>query len=405
MRRALLTMLLGSVLLVGRAGPRPYAFGTPGADTLRYASLSADPFTAVSEETPRRGFFRRIVDYFGQSTEDRSREKKIDITFAGGPSYSKTTQLGLGLLAAGLYRFDRQDTITPPSDISIFANVSTSGFFSFGVTGNTIFRHNRQRLMYNISFSSSPRDLWGFGYDAGRYNPKTSYVEQRYRINARYLHSVVANAYAGVVFDFDHTKGRKFDATGLAYLNGENTRYTATGIGVVAEYDSRDFIPNPSRGVYLHIREIYYPKGLGSCPGTLFRTVCQANWYQQVWRGGLLAFDLYGEFNSDDAPWPLLARLGSNERMRGYYEGRYTDNCLITGQVELRQHIWRRIGGVAWVGAGNVFPRINDFRWSQTLPNYGLGLRWELKKRVNVRMDYGLGRRTSGFLLTLNEAF
>ena len=403
MRRALLTLLLGSALLVGRAEPRPY--GASDADTLRYASLTNDPFVAVSSDRSKPNFFRRIVDYFGRSTEDRSREKPIDITFAGGPSYSKTTQLGLGLLAAGLYRFDRQDTVTPPSDISIFANVSTSGFFSFGVTGNTIFRHNRQRLMYNLSFSSSPRDLWGIGYDAGRHNSKTSYLEQRYRIHARYLHRVVENTYAGAVFDFDHTKGRKFDALGLAYLRGEFSQYTATGIGVVAEYDSRDFIPNPSRGFYLHVREVYYPKGLGNCPNALWRTICIANCYQQVWRGGLLAFDIYGEFNSDNAPWPMLARLGSNERMRGYYEGRYMDNCLITGQVELRQHIWRRFGGVAWVGAGNVFPNIDSFRWTQTLPNYGLGLRWELKKRVNVRMDYGLGRDTSGFLLSLNEAF
>ena len=45
------------------------------------------------------------------------------------------------------------------------------------------------------------------------------------------------------------------------------------------------------------------------------------------------------------------------------------------------------------------------FDWSETLPNYGVGLRWELKKRVNVRLDYGFGKKTSGFLLSLNEAF
>ena len=38
-------------------------------------------------------------------------------------------------------------------------------------------------------------------------------------------------------------------------------------------------------------------------------------------------------------------------------------------------------------------------------PNYGAGLRWELKKRVNVRLDYGFGKKTSGFLLNINEAF
>ena len=90
---------------------------------------------------------------------------------------------------------------------------------------------------------------------------------------------------------------------------------------------------------------------------------------------------------------------------RGYYQGRYTDNDMITLQIELRQRIWRRIGCAVWGGAGNVFPSLGEFDWSQTLPNYGVGFRWELKKRVNVRLDYGFGKKTSGFLLSINEAF
>ena len=91
---------------------------------------------------------------------DRTFEKKIDVTFAGGPSFSKNTSLGIGLLAAGLYRLDRTDSVTVPSDVSVFANVSVSGFYALGVTGNTIFAHNRQRVNYTVMFSSAPRSLW-----------------------------------------------------------------------------------------------------------------------------------------------------------------------------------------------------------------------------------------------------
>lgn len=402
MKRALPLLLFGVVLRCGTAPAQTNPPHPTDPDPFRNTPFIV---SAPQTDTVRRGFLRRLVDYFGSSAEDRSREKKIDITFAGGPSYSKTTKLGLGVLAAGLYRFDRQDTLTPPSDISIFANVSTSGFYAFGVTGNTIFPGNRQRLLYNLVFSSAPRDLWGIGYEAGRRNEATDYVEQRYRITARWQHRIFADAYAGFIFDFDHAKGRKFDATGLDYIRRERTGYTATGLGAMIEYDSRDFIPNPSRGLYLSVQEIFFPRGLGSCDKALWRTVCIADAYRKVWRGGLLAFDLYGEFNSTGTPWPLLARLGNNERMRGYYEGRYTDNCLVTCQIELRQRIKGRIGCVVWGGAGNVFEKVEEFRGRETLPNYGFGFRWELKKRVNVRMDYGFGRDTSGFLLSLNEAF
>ena len=92
--------------------------------------------------------------------------------------------------------------------------------------------------------------------------------------------------------------------------------------------------------------------------------------------------------------------------MRGYYEGRYRDNNMVTAQAELRQHIYNRHGVVVWVGAGNVWGDANNFRWSHTLPNFGFGYRWEFKKRMNVRLDYGMGKSGhSAFMFAINEAF
>ena len=287
----------------------------------------------------RKGFLRRIVRYFEGSNVDRTFEKKIDVTFAGGPSFSKNTSLGIGLLAAGLYRLDRTDSVTVPSDVSVFANVSVSGFYALGVTGNTIFAHNRQRVNYTVMFSSAPRSLWGIGYDAGRYNPESTYSEKHYLVEASYLHEVLPRTYVGGIASFEHTRGVKF--SDQAYLYGQKRSYTATGIGLIVEYDSRDFIPNPYRGVYVSFQERFFPKGLGNCERSLWRTTFTADAYRRVWKGGILAADLYAVFNSEGTPWPMLARLGGNQRMRGYYQGRYTDNDMITLQVELRQRIWR----------------------------------------------------------------
>ena len=90
--------------------------------------------------------------------------------------------------------------------------------------------------------------------------------------------------------------------------------------------------------------------------------------------------------------------------MRGYYEGRYRDKHSMATQLELRQHVWRRNGIVARVGVGNVFHDSKSFK--HLLPNYGIGYRWEFKKHVNVRLDYGRGRAgQSGFTFNINEAF
>ena len=40
------------------------------------------------------------------------------------------------------------------------------------------------------------------------------------------------------------------------------------------------------------------------------------------------------------------------------------------------------------------------------LPNFGIGYRWEFKKDVNVRLDYGFGKNgQKGFIFNINEAF
>ena len=375
-------------------------------DTLNYTYVPCPevvPEPAADSVAERPGFFRRVVNYFDSANEDHTFEKKLDISFIGGPSYSSTEKLGLGVMAAGLYRTDRTDSVTSPSNVSLFAAASTSGFYTVGIRGMHIFRHDRNRISYKLAFASHPNDFWGIGYMAGAYNEASSFVEKKSSFEMRYLHQTAENFYLGAQLDFKYVKG--VDFTNEAYLEGMKHSYLATGIGLLAEYDSRDFEPNPARGLYLSLSGLYYPKGLGNCDEGLWEVGFAASTYQQLWRTGLLALELRGEFHSYHTPWPLMARMGGDARMRGYYEGRYTDLDMMVAQVELRQRIWRRIGCVVWVGAGNVFPDFRRFVWSQTLPNYGVGLRWEFKNRVNVRFDFGFGRKTSGAAFQINEAF
>ena len=91
--------------------------------------------------------------------------------------------------------------------------------------------------------------------------------------------------------------------------------------------------------------------------------------------------------------------------MRGYYSGRYRDNDMLSGQAELRQHLFSRFGLAVWGGYGTVFHTWKQFRWRDMLPNYGVGLRIEVKHNMNGRIDYGFGRGTSGLVFSIGEAF
>lgn len=354
-----------------------------------------------SVKTEKKNIFKRIYEYFEQSNEV-SPDKRFDFSIIGGPHYSNDTKLGIGLLASGLFRLDRSDLEMSPSNVSLYGDITTTGAYVVGISGNILFPQMKYRIDSDVKFSHRPSRYWGIGYDAGRANIYTKYDNQLVELKFDFLKKLFTNTYLGVTTNFKDIQGKNFND--ITLLAGEKSHTTALGAGLILSYDSRDFIPNPYKGIYAKAEFLYYPKFLGSTfefnkTELLFRA------YQRVWKGGVLAFDLHGVLNNGDVSWNMMSVAGTAYQMRGYYAGRYRDRNSVQTQLELRQHIYRRNGIAVWVGAGNVFHKMSAFDFGQTLPNFGFGYRWEFKNRVNVRIDYGIGKGESGFYFNINEAF
>lgn len=129
--------------------------------------LLADTMTQRKDSTlQKRNFFQKFLAYFNDANKVK-KQKKFDFSIIGGPHYSTDTKLGLGLVAAGLYRTDRNDTILPPSNVSLFGDVSTVGFYLLGIRGMHLFPKDKYRLDYTLFFYSFPSLFWGIGYDMG----------------------------------------------------------------------------------------------------------------------------------------------------------------------------------------------------------------------------------------------
>ena len=129
------------------------------------------PIDSVSVATSdslqtKRSFFKKFLDYFNDANKEK-KNKKFDFSVIGGPHYSSDTKFGLGLVAAGLYRTDRNDSILPPSNVSLYGDVSTVGFYLLGVRGNHLFPQEKYRLNYNLYFYSFPSLYWGRVYYIG----------------------------------------------------------------------------------------------------------------------------------------------------------------------------------------------------------------------------------------------
>lgn len=304
---------------------------------------------SATDSIIKNNLFQRIYRYFQQSNEVRN-DKKIDFSIIGGPHFSKDTKLGLGIVASGLYRLDRTGMSLSPSNISLYGDITTTGFYLLGIDGNTIFPRDLYRLDVNMYFFSFLSQYWGIGYGNGKRNDGyTEYKRKEIQIKLDFYREIALNTFIGVTGMYRHVNGKDFKD--IRFLEGERNKISSLGGGFILTYDSRDFIPNPYKGTYAKIEQTFFPKFLGNCY-SFQRTDLQIRHYDELWKGAVLAYDLNGTFKSGNTPWSMVAHLGK-----------------------------------------------------ETLPSYGLGYRWEFKNRVNIRLDYGIGKGQSSFYFNINEAF
>lgn len=350
-----------------------------------------------------KSWVNRILDYFNDSNKNK-KHKRFDFSVIGGPHYASDTKFGLGLVAAGLYRTDPNDSILPPSNVSLYGDVSSVGFYMLGVRGNHIAPKGRYRIDYHLYFYSFPADFWGIGYEMGDNDANKSDMKRwQAQAEVSFLFRVADNFYIGPMASYDYVIGKHIERPEL--LQGMDQHTWNVGAGVSLVYDNRDNLTNPHRGIYLNINQMFRPRFMGN-DYAFSTTAFRFDAYQRLGKGTVLAEDIGANLNFGNPSWGMMAELGGTHSMRGYYEGRYRDKHFLEATVELRQHVWKRNGIVVWVGAGTIFPKFSALRSKQILPNAGVGYRWEFKKNVNVRLDYGFGKSgQSGFLFNINEAF
>ncbi|WP_228742052.1 BamA/TamA family outer membrane protein, partial [Klebsiella quasipneumoniae] len=247
----------------------------------------------------------------------------------------------------------------------------------------------------------------GQGFHAGdKDNEKEKYTAQVLTLRPTVYRQLIDNVYLGAGWSLAAQNADEMDHNDLPKI--ENTpqgpSVFSSGASVALNWDDRDFVPNPRRGQYANFRYTHYASGLGS--DTRFDEFqLHYSHYHALSEKSVLAWEADGAFTQGEVPWSMMPLLGSDERMRGYYQGRYRDKNVVSSQLEYRRQLTWRHGIVAWAGAGTMGPSmdsLNDGRW---LPSAGVGYRFEFKPRVNVRLDYGIGKGSSGFYFQVGEAF
>ena len=182
----------------------------------------------------------------------------------------------------------------------------------------------------------------------------------------------------------------------------DKTRVKVSAPGVILEYDSRDNVFTPTRGVYAETFFMASREALGA--STDFER------FQQVGIGWLplrhdVVLALRGDYQwaSDDTPFFLRPYV----TLRGVPAVRYQGNRMASLELEGRWQFYGRWSAVAFGGAGTARTSGGAFSETQSVGAGGIGFRYELARQFGLHagVDIAHSRDTTAVYIIVGNAW
>jgi hypothetical protein len=333
--------------------------------------------------------------------------KLIDFSVLPGPFYNPELSLGVGVSAIGLYQIDENDQVSQTSSLVFNGFASINGAVGITVDNRSFLQEDQWRLYVDGEISDAPDVFYGVGYQQNHQdNNRVDFNHRQFSLRPMLLRRVADSSFIGGGFDFSYAKASDIDPDqSMVDSSLLDSSSSAVGLTLQANYDTRDLVRNPYQGRLLQLDTGWYHPTIGSSDSFQTLSFNYSEYHRLGPRDSVLAWQYKSRFTSGDVPWHMLSTVGGGSALRGYTTGRYRDKQMMMSQVEYRWDLPRRHGLVFWLGAGAVAPSVDEFSSQEILPNAGFGYRFEVKSRVNLRLDMGFGDGERGFYFNVDEAF
>lgn len=301
------------------------------------------------------------------------------------PLLSSGPKMGtsLGAMAGYLYRFDEA---SPTSTFAVMGTYSSTDSFVSGLFTRTFFDANTQRLVAGVLYgriNNEYNDFLGSGFPVRT-------TDDLHAAFVRYSYRVFSQWYFGGQFiatDYAIVGNDPFSEAVLGFIGLDG--FKSNGIGLNAEFDSRDNVNSPQKGTFFNLSNVAYRVGLGG-DANFDVYDFKARHYLEQTPKLVLAMRLDGKW-TNDAPPGAYATVN----LRGYTQGQYLAPNSNVAEIEERLDIAHGIGATLFGGVSCLYDHLGDCGTKSNLfPSVGGGFNYMLKKeeKMVVRLEGAMGK-------------
>lgn len=336
--------------------------------------------------------------------DDAEAPNGIGLSFLPFALYTPETRIAGGI--GGIYTFRSTEDQKRPNSITLSAKYTQNKQYAIELIPDIYLKAENYRLKLNILYQKFPLEFYGIGNSISN---GEDYTPKEFKLGAILRRKIFEALNLGVQYEFTNIDIVEIIKNGLlesgnipGSQGGKNS-----GIGLILEWDSRNRIFSATDGSFYQISLMTYKNFLGS-NYDFSRYILDLRHYLLMFSSHTLSFQGLLKLSKGNPPFQKLALMGGRYSMRGYYEGQYRDKNMAAFQIEYRViPIWWRIGIVGFFGLGGINNKVSSLKFSELKLAGGLGFRYQFDRGegVNLRADFAYGDDSSGYYLTIFEAF
>ncbi len=346
---------------------------------------------------------------FSQNTDSIAspkKEKKVNFAIIPIVSYNNSFGAQLGLMSNMYYNVRKKDTISPASVVGIMGTYFLNSTYFAGIFAKNYFNEDKWRtnIMFfngNIEFQTYinyPEIILPFVNEDGvflDYNTKFNFL----LLEAQ--RKVFQNFYFGLRVSYSYVT-TEFETKLIPIPKQKEDLF---GVGGIINYDNRDNVLNPKKGMNAKISTFSFLEALGST-SQYHNIEIQANKYFPLTKKSLIMARFYSVISVGDVPFSGQNIVGRDD-LRGYSNGKYRANQVYNIQTEYRWNFYKKWGLVAFGGLAVATDNLKADNYSGVLPAVGTGIRFMAipSRGINVGMDVALGKEDWGLYFRIGEVF
>lgn len=322
------------------------------------------------------------------------------------PVSNPTIGTGLGAMTMRLFQAGEN---APPSTFMVGGLWANSKSWAGGGGANIHTKNDTWRISGWLGYFDVNLKFYGIGNEAGDQGRSININQWGPFLSPKVLRRITGNLYLGVQYRLMTVTTAFPDLP--EWIPGDilrdGVKITSSGLGLVAEHDTKDNRFNPFSGSFLEIGTVFSRESLGSDRNYELYDVA-FNLYTELAEEKILAWRVTGCTTGGDTPFYDLCTVGGgSDKIRGYVGGQYRDAVSFSTQLEYRWKFQKKLGVVAFGGFGQIAPSFGDLGTDNLLPSYGVGIRYRVSnaQRINLGIDYARGKDSGAWYFRIAEAF